>query len=85
MEIDSTFKAYPFAELKQLGKARFSDYLAAQDIEITWNEQAHSAQAFDSNGDEIATVIAFWFAWNARGGIGRLEITQLLLDHLHPG
>jgi hypothetical protein len=65
VEIGSSFKAYPFAELKQLGQSRFSDHLATQDIEITWNEKANSAQAFDSNDDEIATVIAFWFAWYA--------------------
>ena len=60
-----TSKAYPFSELRQNGENSFADSFAGKTYTIVWSENDNHARALDSSGDEVATVIAYWFAWYA--------------------
>ncbi len=62
LEIDGRYKAYPFAELaKSNGTLR--DQVAGKDIEVRFDAEHQTAAAVDASGQELATVIAYWFAW----------------------
>jgi hypothetical protein len=62
VEIAGRYKAYPFAELARTeGVVR--DRIADERIEIRFDALHQTARAFDENGEELAGVIAFWFAW----------------------
>ncbi len=63
--IDGTTKAYPFEELDARAAARFDDEVGGIRISIRWDARARSAGAELSNGDPLATVTAYWFAWYA--------------------
>lgn len=63
-EIEGHFKAYPFDELRD-GPERFTDHFRGQKIEVHFDRRNQTARIFDHNGDELPTVIAFWFAWYA--------------------
>ena len=65
IKIDGVDKAYPFKELRQHGETSFGDSVGGKDLTIEWLEQEQYARAIDSNGEEIATVIVYWFAWYA--------------------
>ena len=62
IDIDGTYKAYPFEELSRAGKAQLSDTVAGRKITIFWNESERSAYAMQ--GDKvIPSTVAYWFAW----------------------
>ena len=63
-EIEGHFKAYPFEELRD-GPERFTDHFRGQQIEVHFDRRNQTARIFDHNGNELPTVIAFWFAWYA--------------------
>ena len=65
IKIDDTEKAYPFKELRKHGAASFSDTVGDTELTIEWNEKEKTARAIDRNGEEIPTVIVYWFAWYA--------------------
>lgn len=65
IEINGAAKAYPFKELRAHGKASFSDSVGGTQLTIEWHEKEKYARALDSSGEEIPTVIVFWFAWYA--------------------
>lgn len=64
LEINQHFKAYPFEEL-QKGPSQFKDEYQGQDIEVHYDAQNQTARILDSNGNELPTLMAFWFAWYA--------------------
>jgi hypothetical protein len=64
LEIDDRFKAYPFDELKS-GPARFADNFQGQKIQVQYDDKNKTASVIDSQGMEMSTVIAYWFAWYA--------------------
>ena len=64
LEIDGTFKAYPFSELRK-GPARFTDAHQGQSFEVIFDKKNKTARILNDNGQEISTLIAFWFAWYA--------------------
>ena len=64
LEIDDRFKAYPFDELKR-GPARFADDFQGQKIQVQYDHKNKTASVIDSQGMEMPTVIAYWFAWYA--------------------
>lgn len=64
LEIDGHFKAYPFPELAG-GPTRFADTFRGVDLEIRYDEQNSTAAVYGGDGQEIPTVLAFWFAWYA--------------------
>ena len=63
--IDGIEKAYPFKELRKHGVETFSDSIGDTELTIEWQEKEKYARAVDSNGEEIPTVIVYWFAWYA--------------------
>lgn len=62
LEIDGQYKAYPFTELAKTERA-VGDHLAGKEVEVRFDEEHQTATAVDENGEELPTVIAFWFAW----------------------
>ncbi len=65
ISIDGVHKAYPFKELRDHGNASFSDAVGGMELTVEWQEKEKYARAINSNGEEIPTVIVFWFAWYA--------------------
>ena len=65
LEIDGRFKAYPFAELSRTGRAELTDRFAGRQIRIRFDAVNQSAQAFDADGNQLAGIVGFWFAWFA--------------------
>lgn len=63
IEIDGNHKAYPFVELRNHGKEQFEDVFAGQSIKIRWSAKNNSAHATDSDGNNLVTTRAYWFAW----------------------
>ncbi|MFK7962550.1 MAG: DUF3179 domain-containing protein [Burkholderiaceae bacterium] len=63
IEINGEYKAYPFIELRNHGQERFVDNFAGQSINIHWSAKDNSAHATDSNGNDLVTTKAYWFAW----------------------
>lgn len=64
LEIDGQFKAYPFEEMAD-GSGRIQDNFQGTAIEITFDRENQTASAYDADGTELPTVLAFWFAWYA--------------------
>ena len=62
LEIGDKYKAYPFSELAK-GPGLVRDRMAGKDIEVHFDEKHQTAKAIDKTGNELATVIAYWFAW----------------------
>lgn len=58
-------RAYPFAEFPETGRHRVTDILGGETIAIDIDADAQTGRAFDSRGEELPTLIAFWFAWFA--------------------
>jgi len=64
VEVNGTFKAYPFAELKQV-KSPLQDQVNGKRILVLYNPGAVSASVTDTSGKSLPSVMAFWFAWYA--------------------
>ncbi len=65
LEVDGVYKAYPFVELDKQGKARFSDTLNGKRFEFDWDSANRSVHVADANGEPVAGIQGFWFAWFA--------------------
>ena len=65
LEIDGRFKAYPFVELAGTGQTRISDRFAGQSLTIEYDGEHRTGRVLTTDGIEVPTVIAFWFAWAA--------------------
>lgn len=63
--IDGVAKAYPFEALQARGDARFDDRVGGTPITVFWDAQARSARAESADGEPLATVTGYWFAWYA--------------------
>jgi len=63
--IGDTFKAYPFKELRKQDRTSFDDSIGGTGLTIEWHEKEKFARAISSDGEEIPTVIVYWFAWYA--------------------
>ena len=63
--IGDTFKAYPFKELRKQDRPSFDDSIGDTGLTIEWHEKEKFARAISSDGEEIPTVIVYWFAWYA--------------------
>ncbi len=64
IEINGQFKAYAFSELAK-AKSEINDQLAGKHYSIHYDPWHQTASITDNNGDEIPTVMTFWFAWYA--------------------
>ena len=58
-------RAYPFQELEQHGLPTFDDEFAGNMLTIVWSESEDSAHVLDRTGNEIPSLLAYWFAWYA--------------------
>ncbi len=58
-------KAYPFEELEKNRQERFEDSLGGQTFTVEWSKAEDFARILDDHGQEIPSVIAYWFAWYA--------------------
>ena len=64
LELNGQFKAYPFSEISK-GTDKINDQLAGKKFSIYYDKQFQTARAIDVSGEEIPSVITFWFAWYA--------------------
>ncbi|MCL6415569.1 DUF3179 domain-containing protein [Aestuariirhabdus sp. Z084] len=69
LELNGQTRAWPFVELaryqQQSGANRLQDRIGTTAVTIDFNLDARSARVLDSDGQEIPSVQAFWFAWIA--------------------
>ena len=65
LEVEGVFKAYPFVELDKWGLSKFEDTINGARITIVWDSVNRAVKLYDKNGDRIAGVQGFWFAWFA--------------------
>jgi hypothetical protein len=64
LEIDGHFKAYPFSELSKSPR-EFVDEFQGHTFEVQYDDENKTASIVGENGDELPTLISFWFAWYA--------------------
>ena len=65
IELGGVSKAYPFEELAACGARSFDDDIGGETVTVEWYEEDEFARVLDEQGDELPSVIAFWFAWYA--------------------
>jgi hypothetical protein len=65
VQIGDAFKAYPFIELEKTGLTQFDDTVKGTRVTITWDSVNRSVKLFDENGNRMAGIQGFWFAWFA--------------------
>jgi hypothetical protein len=65
--IDGQARAYPFDWLAREvdAQGRWHDELGGRRIRVQYDREARSAEAYDTDGQLLPTVTAFWFAWVA--------------------
>lgn len=64
LEIDGRYKVYPFVELART-PAAVSDTFAGRSIRIVFDAKHRTGRVVDADGNEIPSIIAYWFAWIA--------------------
>lgn len=64
LEVDGRFKAYPFDELKK-GPPQFTDQFQGRSFEVSYDNRNQTARIVEVDGDELPTLLAYWFAWYA--------------------
>jgi len=64
LDINGTYKAYPFPELKK-AKKPIRDQVDGKEILIHFNKKEESAYITDANEKIIPSTTLFWFAWVA--------------------
>ncbi|MDP1692478.1 MAG: DUF3179 domain-containing protein [Burkholderiaceae bacterium] len=67
LKLGSEARAYPFSALAQRvdAQGRLRDSVGGQPVEIRFDREHQSAEAFDAAGRPLPGVMAFWFAWVA--------------------
>ncbi len=65
LEVDGVYKAYPFIELDRQGKSSFSDTLNGRQFHFDWDSANRSVEVSDGDGNPVAGIQGFWFAWFA--------------------
>lgn len=67
LKLGDQARAYPFSVLAQRvdAQGRLRETLGGQPVEIRFDREHQSAEAFDAAGRPLASVTAFWFAWVA--------------------
>ena len=58
-------KAYPFKELEKNQQKKFEDSVGGTTVTVEWFEAEDFARILDDTGQEVPSVIAYWFAWYA--------------------
>lgn len=57
-------RAYPFIELADSPRT-FTDKIGSEDIQISYEAATRTSRIRNQDGDELQTVVAYWFAWTA--------------------
>ena len=65
IKIKEVAKAYPYSELRKAGKKTVEDSVGGQKITIHFDSESSSAYIEDTKGEQLNTVVGFWFAWYA--------------------
>ncbi len=67
LKLGSEARAYPFSVLATRvdPQGRLRDNVGGQPVEIRFDREHQSAEAYDSAGRPLPGVMAFWFAWVA--------------------
>ena len=64
IELNGETKAYPFYELEKLSGAA-TDVVGSENITIHYDHVSRTARIRDQQGDDLPSVVAYWFAWAA--------------------
>ena len=62
--VDGAVKAYPFSELAR-AQTPFQDTLGGQPVTIEYDDEHRTGRVLDTTGQELPSVMAYWFAWSA--------------------
>jgi hypothetical protein len=62
---NGVIKAYPFKELEKNQQKKFEDSIGSKLVTVEWFESEDFARILDDTGQELPSVIAYWFAWYA--------------------
>ena len=65
VRLGTTIRAYPFDELRKNGAGSFEDVIGGRQVTIEWSDDDDFARVLDDGGEELSSVIAYWFAWYA--------------------
>ncbi|VAW12971.1 hypothetical protein MNBD_BACTEROID05-944 [hydrothermal vent metagenome] len=63
VQVDGEVKAYSLTQLKEMKKP-LKDSISGKSITIRFDEN-QMLQVIDKDGNEISSVVAYWFAWRA--------------------
>lgn len=62
VELDGRFKAYPFTALERTATT-FTDRIGDHPVRIEYDAAHRTGRVLDAAGQEIPSVIGFWFTW----------------------
>lgn len=65
VRLGTTSRAYPFDELRKNTATTFDDVISGESVTIEWSEEDDFARVLDDGGEELPSIIAYWFAWYA--------------------
>jgi len=65
LEINNSYKAYPFSEIDKANTAQLTDNFAGKTFTIHWDKKNQQASITSSSGKEMMAIEGFWFAWFA--------------------
>ncbi len=73
LEVGGEFRAYPFTELAKLNGPA-TEVVGGKRLTVEFDAENQTGRVLNDQGEELPTVIAFWFAWSAfhpDGGVFR--------------
>jgi len=65
LQVDDSYKAYPFSELDKSNMTEIPDRFAGKSFTVHWERVNQSARITDAAGKQVAAIEGFWFAWFA--------------------
>lgn len=65
LSIGGEHKAYPFSRLDAVPGGTLADRVGGEDVRVEFDAAARSGRVLGPDGEEMASLIAFWFAWAA--------------------
>lgn len=64
VERNGITKAYPFPDLEK-SPGSITDLLGSEEVRIEYDQSSRTARIKNRDGDDLPTVVAYWFAWTA--------------------
>ena len=65
VEIDGQARAYPLTAFPETGQHQLQDELGGKSISVLIDADAQTGRVLSAQGEEITSLIAYWFAWFA--------------------